>query len=45
MKSTFLGFFSSKIAFLGFLSTVVGDEKLTSREDPIGPFFMALCQL
>ncbi|ETE41683.1 CpsL protein [Streptococcus thermophilus TH1436] len=26
--------------FLGSLSTVVGDEKLTSREDRIGPFFM-----
>ena len=25
---------------LGSLSTVVGDEKLTSREDRIGPFFM-----
>ena len=24
----------------GSLSTVVGDEKLTSREDWIGPFFM-----
>ena len=24
----------------GSLSTVVGDEKLTSREDRIGPFFM-----
>ena len=26
--------------FLGSLSTVVGDEKLTSREDRIGPLFM-----
>ena len=25
---------------IGSLSTVVGDEKLTSREDRIGPFFM-----
>ena len=25
---------------LGSLSTIVGDEKLTSREDRIGPFFM-----
>ena len=24
----------------GSLSTVVGDEKLTSREDRVGPFFM-----
>ena len=24
----------------GSLSTVVGDEKLTSREDRIGPLFM-----
>ena len=32
---------SSKGLFLsGSLSTVVGDEKLTSREDRIGPFFM-----
>ena len=30
-----------KIAnFFGSLSTVVGDEKLTSREDRIGPLFM-----
>ncbi|WP_216593401.1 hypothetical protein, partial [Streptococcus thermophilus] len=28
------------LSFLGSLSTVVGDEKLTSREDRIGPFFM-----
>ena len=27
-------------SFLGSLSTVVGDEKLTSREDRIGPLFM-----
>ena len=27
-------------AFFGSLSTVVGDEKLTSREDRVGPFFM-----
>ena len=26
--------------FYGSLSTVVGDEKLTSREDRIGPLFM-----
>ena len=26
--------------FVGSLSTVVGDEKLTSREDRVGPFFM-----
>ena len=26
--------------YFGSLSTVVGDEKLTSREDRIGPFFM-----
>ena len=25
---------------IGSLSTVVGDEKLTSREDRIGPLFM-----
>ena len=25
---------------MGSLSTVVGDEKLTSREDRIGPLFM-----
>ena len=24
----------------GSLSTVVGDEKLTSREDRVGPFFL-----
>ena len=29
-----------KINFKGSLSTVVGDEKLTSREDRIGPLFM-----
>ena len=31
----------------GSLSTVVGDEKLTSREDLIGLlfFYVALCQL
>ena len=28
------------VSFLGALSTVVGDEKLTSREDRIGPLFM-----
>ena len=27
-------------AKIGSLSTVVGDEKLTSREDRVGPFFM-----
>ena len=27
-------------SILGSLSTVVGDEKLTSREDRIGPLFM-----
>ena len=26
--------------YFGSLSTVVGDEKLTSREDRIGPLFM-----
>ncbi len=30
----------NELLFLGSLSTVVGDEKLTSREDRIGPFFM-----
>ena len=29
-----------KESFFGSLSTVVGDEKLTSREDRIGPLFM-----
>ena len=28
------------VFLLGSLSTVVGDEKLTSREDRIGPLFM-----
>ena len=28
------------VYFLGSLSTIVGDEKLTSREDRIGPLFM-----
>ena len=28
------------LVFIGSLSTVVGDEKLTSREDRIGPLFM-----
>ena len=28
------------LIFFGSLSTVVGDEKLTSREDRIGPLFM-----
>ena len=28
------------LALFGSLSTVVGDEKLTSREDRIGPLFM-----
>ena len=28
------------VSLFGSLSTVVGDEKLTSREDRIGPFFM-----
>ena len=28
------------MSFFGSLSTVVGDEKLTSREDRIGPLFM-----
>ena len=31
---------SQAMTFLVSLSTVVGDEKLTSREDRIGPFFM-----
>ena len=30
----------SLLCFSGSLSTVVGDEKLTSREDRIGPLFM-----
>ncbi|CAD0147756.1 protein of unknown function [Streptococcus thermophilus] len=30
----------SPVIFCVSLSTVVGDEKLTSREDRIGPFFM-----
>ena len=29
----------SRIVFIGSLSTVVGDEKLTSREDLIGLLF------
>ena len=29
-----------KTPYFGSLSTVVGDEKLTSREDLIGPLFM-----
>ena len=32
----------SLLCFSGSLSTVVGDEKLTSREDRIGPFFGSL---
>ena len=28
------------LSYYGSLSTVVGDEKLTSREDRIGPLFM-----
>ena len=28
------------LTFFGSLSTVVGDEKLTSREDRIGPLFI-----
>ena len=31
---------SLRVGFFGSLSTVVGDEKLTSREDRIGPLFM-----
>ena len=38
MKILFTGTKSS--IFFGSLSTVVGDEKLTSREDRIGPLFM-----
>ena len=33
-------FITLVVGFLGSLSTVVGDEKLTSREDRIGPLFM-----
>ena len=29
-----------QLSIFGSLSTVVGDEKLTSREDRIGPLFM-----
>ena len=32
--------FHKEHGFSGSLSTVVGDEKLTSREDRIGPLFM-----
>ena len=32
--------FPNRFYFMGSLSTVVGDEKLTSREDRIGPLFM-----
>ena len=32
--------FEKTADYSGSLSTVVGDEKLTSREDRIGPFFM-----
>ena len=32
--------FRKQAFFCGSLSTVVGDEKLTSREDRIGPLFM-----
>ncbi|MFB5966946.1 hypothetical protein J7T88_01135, partial [Streptococcus thermophilus] len=31
---------TDSVFFFGSLSTVVGDEKLTSREDRIGPLFM-----
>ena len=43
-ESSLLGsFWCLKILVIytfGSLSTVVGDEKLTSREDRVGPFFM-----
>ena len=40
-RSIGLLFYSNKKACqYGSLSTVVGDEKLTSREDRIGPLFM-----
>ena len=44
MKRMFLGFFIMfkilfHLVFYGSLSTVVGDEKLTSREDLIGLLF------
>ena len=32
--------YSQDLSNCGSLSTVVGDEKLTSREDRIGPLFM-----
>ena len=38
MSTLWLEIFS--LLILVCLSTVVGDEKLTSREDRIGPFFM-----
>ena len=41
-KGSFLPFVKSikALSKKGSLSTVVGDEKLTSREDRIGPLFM-----
>ena len=38
MSTLWLEIFS--LLILVCLSTVVGDEKLTSREDRVGPFFM-----
>ena len=35
----YLKYWKSRIIFSGSLSTVVGDEKLTSREDLIGLLF------
>ncbi|MDN5034045.1 hypothetical protein, partial [Streptococcus sp. SS4] len=34
------GFSCFRVIFFGSLSTVVGDEKLTSREDQIGLLFL-----
>ena len=39
-KLTDKSFITFFMGFKGSLSTVVGDEKLTSREDRIGPLFM-----
>ncbi|MGZ0935179.1 hypothetical protein ACXOJ5_05490, partial [Streptococcus thermophilus] len=39
MRKTITNSLPQKLINNGSLSTVVGDEKLTSREDRIGPFF------
>ena len=39
-KNEYNNKYLSKERPIGSLSTVVGDEKLTSREDLIGPLFM-----